>query len=996
VHPQLRSEFPALESESAADTGPSGARIVGRERELAKILEVAKAAARRTGRLMLVAGEPGVGKTRLAREVLRYLVDNGFHAMVGHCFQQYRTIPFFPFSEALADSLPTYGSFTQARPQAPYSDLRFLTDQAVASTDVDAQAAQLRMFRALTVFLRTVAASRPLLLLLEDLHWADSASVSALLYLSRHLSDARLLILGTYRDVDVGLEHPLDELLREVAHEDLLEEVALRGLSVAQTGELIQVRIGVEHVPPEFQQIVHSRSGGNPLFTQELLKVLVEQGKLDQHSGLWETGALDDIQLPRSVRSTVRQRLSQLPVAAQVLIQIASVVGAEFELGLLTAASGYSESDILDALDAAIGARLLEERRGPSSRRFGFSHILLQQATYEDVPIKRRGEIHREVADALERSRSERAESWVDLARHWMAAGEPQRAIQYVVLAADHAAHLYAHAEAVRHYRAALELGEQADERAAAELRRRLGAELGDLNRRNEAIAQYEAAMAYYEGRGDAIEQARVHREIAWVYQRGYDFGLAIPHLEQALRMWPEEFQDSEFAWLLFDASRAKAYGYDFDTSRRLAEHGLTVAERLGDQALQARGLVELASLQANQGAPLRLTRPSLERAEGMAERVGDRRTLSRLHAARAMVTFWAGNLVGAKAEYRREVQVADGAGLLDRVAFSASMAALTCMELGDWSEGREVGKLARATAERPPFECVLPWLEGDFGAALALGESTLADARARRDIQGIIRILTLMADFNLQLEEISLAAAQAREAVNLVLTHGYMAWVAAAYAPLAEAAVRADLADAQIYLDEGDARVRQAEQEYGRPQLLRARGLLLERRGNRRAARDVLQQSMDVARAQQVTPQLARTLVELIRVADVDSMSSLAGAARAEHAAVVERIGRQEVGGLPWATAPGSIAAIVPLKARRGRRDHGLSVREREVATLVAQGRTTREIASTLIITERMAENHLKRIFSKLDLRSHSELAAWSVEHPASERSVLVRGQAR
>jgi hypothetical protein len=186
-----------------------------------------------------------------------------------------------------------------------------------------------------------------------------------------------------------------------------------------------------------------------------------------------------------------------------------------------------------------------------------------------------------------------------------------------------------------------------------------------------------------------------------------YNFEAALPHLEIALRMWAEERQDAEFARLLLDAARTYIYVTDFATAKQLVDRGLDVAETLGDEALQARGLLESAGLQAGMGVPTRLLLPTFNSAEVLAQRAGDRRTLSRLHAARAMVSFFSGRLMVARTEYAREVDAANRAGLPDRVAFAASMVATRACSLASGPRGVPRGTLlARPTRTRTGTMC--------------------------------------------------------------------------------------------------------------------------------------------------------------------------------------------------------------------------------------------------------------------------------------------------
>jgi predicted ATPase len=206
-------------------------------------------------------------------------------------------------------------------------------------------------------------------LLLEDLHWADVTSLGLLLYLGRHLKGAHILVLGTYRDVEVGGYHPLEETLGELVRERLIEEVNLHRLGAHGTAAVIRDQLAAEWIAEELVTPVHRRAQGNPFFTEELLKALVEQGAVYEADGQWEHNAVTEIEVPHSVRSVVDRRVRRLTARSQKLLRLASVLGPEFDLEVLQVASALSETEILDSLDAALGARLLEERqRGAPDR----------------------------------------------------------------------------------------------------------------------------------------------------------------------------------------------------------------------------------------------------------------------------------------------------------------------------------------------------------------------------------------------------------------------------------------------------------------------------------------------------------------------------------------------------------------------------------------------------------------------------------------------------
>jgi tetratricopeptide (TPR) repeat protein len=488
------------------------------------VLAALDTAAGGQGRLLLLAGDPGVGKTRLAQEVALHAQTRGFHVLAGRCYEQYAAVPFFPFVEVLTNALglasPTLLQETPHR--FPYLG-RLVPDLLTGPPTYEGEDARPRLLRAVSGFLAALAAEAPVALLVDDLHWADSASLELLTHLARQAPGQRILLVGLFREVEVNRQHPLEATLAELARDRLLEEIHLRDLSASGTAALIGAYVGHAEVAAELRDLIHGRTGGNPFFTEEVLKALDEQGALVRTGEAGGRGTLEAIAVPRSVRSVVGQRVGRLPAAAQETLRVASILGQEWELEVLIGATGQDEDAVLAALDAALAARLLEERQAGRGERYAFAHALIGQALYDEVPRHRLRRLHLRVGTTLERVHGEQREASAELARHFLAAGDAERAIRHALRAGDYAAGLYAHAEAAQQYGAALELLEEAgDEAGAARVREKLGDVLRRQGRYEAALEMLEPAAAIWQAGEDWESLARVLVVMSSVHaQRG-------------------------------------------------------------------------------------------------------------------------------------------------------------------------------------------------------------------------------------------------------------------------------------------------------------------------------------------------------------------------------------------------------------------------------------------------------------------------------------------
>jgi DNA-binding SARP family transcriptional activator len=538
LHQAILNQDSALElaGASTGDAEPSRGAFVGREAELAELVAGLDDAFAGGGRVFLLVGEPGIGKSRLAEELAGTARARGARVLVGRCWEAGGAPAYWPWVQSLrayvrrADS-PSLRA--QLGPGAAHvaqllPELHDLFPDVGEPTAVEPESARFRLFEATTSFLATASRTCPLVLLLDDLHAADEPSLLLLQFLARELGDSRLLVIGAYRDVDPTPRNPLTAALAELTREPVTRSLALSGLDIGDVRSFIELVSG-ETPSDALVAAIHEDTNGNPLFVGEIIRLLATEGGLD-------TGAARRPAIPQSVRDVIARRLGHLSEECNRALVLASVLGREFSPDALAAVAEIPQDRLLDTLDEAMEARVVADVPGLPGR-LRFAHVLIRDTLYEGLTTARRVRLHRKVVETLEAgSRADVAE----LAHHSIAGSEFDKGALYARGAADHAVELLAYEEAARLYAMALEALELADPEDDA-TRCGLLLSLGDAQARagNTPAAKetFLAAAAIARHLGFPTELARAAAGYAGriVWARAGDDAVLVPLLEEAL-----------------------------------------------------------------------------------------------------------------------------------------------------------------------------------------------------------------------------------------------------------------------------------------------------------------------------------------------------------------------------------------------------------------------------------------------------------------------------
>ena len=529
----LADTAPALPPRLAVDRSLP---FIGRTPERQMLEQAWKSAAQGTRRFVLLAGEPGIGKTRLATEMaLAVHAEEGI-VLLGSCDEDL-AVPYQPFVEALRHltTLLPEGVLAEALAERGGELARFLPELPgrvpgglPAPQAADADSERYLLFAAVTELLAAASRWRPVLLVLDDLHWATKPTLLMLRHLVRSAEPMSLLVVGTYRDSDIGRSHPLGELLADLRHESGVERINLRGLSDHEAVALMENLAGHDLHGSELNlaHAVHEEADGSPFFMRELLRHFIEAGELVQEGDRWNYyGDVSSLGIPDSVREVIGRRVSRLPEPVDQLLTLGAVIGREFDVVVLAAVAELPRPEVIGALDQARKAALVREDPG-SPGRFVFLHALIRHTLYEEIGPAQRMELHRAVAEAIESLPGHDEARVSQLAHHWVAAtpavamdaDDTVKAADYAEQAGRRAMASLAYEEAVHHLHGALRaVGLTGDGRRQCELLIDLGEAqrcAGDPTYRDTLLAASRSAQEL----GDAERAVRA----ALANQRGF------------------------------------------------------------------------------------------------------------------------------------------------------------------------------------------------------------------------------------------------------------------------------------------------------------------------------------------------------------------------------------------------------------------------------------------------------------------------------------------
>lgn len=590
----------ARESAASAATITERTAFVGRERERSLLRKALERALNGQGSLVVIGGEPGIGKTRLCEEVMLDADQRGCRVLLGHCYESEAAVPYMPFVEilekasravdpdvflqALGDSAPEVARILPR--------LRRMFPQIPAPLELPPEQERRYLFTSIQEFLSRGASIRPQVAVLEDLHWADESTLLLLQHLAGQLPGMRTMVLATYRDVELGVARPLASTLETLIRSGTAQRLSLRRLDEDGVAAMLRSLGGGREAPPTLVIAVYRETEGNPFFVQEVFKYLAEKGELLDPAGGFKAGlAIAELDVPESLRLVIGRRLERLTESSRGILVGAAVLGREFSYRLLELVAEVAPDSLLDAVDEAERAHIITAGEG-RDMTFTFSHELVRQTLLSQLSTPRRQRLHLRCADALERVLGRETDAHIaEVAHHLFEAGafaEAGRTVTALCTAAERGLEAAAYEDALQLLDRALQVVRPDDIRDVARISEDLGLALRGVGREDEALVKWESALETYEGKQDAESVVRVAstmaRQLNWA---GRQLEAAIA-ASRGLAIGSGAAVNGDRIRLLAQAALAYSFAGHHELGAAAATESLSLAQSSADPPLIA------------------------------------------------------------------------------------------------------------------------------------------------------------------------------------------------------------------------------------------------------------------------------------------------------------------------------------------------------------------------------------------------------------------------
>jgi DNA-binding CsgD family transcriptional regulator/tetratricopeptide (TPR) repeat protein len=971
---------------------------VGRASEIALLSDWLGDVADGHGGLHLIAGQSGIGKTRLAKTIAERAEREKWAVCIGRVYSVESGVPYAVWSDGLTQLLramdpSSRNVLTRGGDWLGTICPAFATDSA--ARDGDSTDGKARLLWQFSQFLSRMGDKQPLLIVLENLQLADSASLELLHFIARQAASARIAIIGTYAESELDRSPALRDMEQSLLALGSAKLMRLNPLTQNDIEQLVCEAFGVDHLPArQLARRLYSWTRGHPFFVEETLKSLVESGRLYERGGQWLGWEVEELDLPRSVRSAVSKRLDHLGADARAVAGVAAVLGARLRFNVLAAVCDLPRESVLAALDELCRAAILVETSRGEDGDYEFAHPIIQDVIYDSLGVARTRLLHTAVAKTLEAAFAVDSEGHADLLAFHFSRADPEadagKAAKYLAAAGRDALARHADRAAADYLSAALERPGHVE----AELL------IADLAQARQRLGEYDAAMGLWQRarteadtRGNIALRARIERRMGLACHWSGRFEEALAHFDAAEASAVRATDDATRAQIQINrGSCSQGLGRPKDAERDLSA-ALETAERLQDPALLARAHRALLFLRVFTGPP-ESARAHGERALELAEQIGDKMVAWSAHHGLGTLS----GLTGDGNRMLEHVGLAEKlAGELGSPLLKVHLDELTieyAFASGDWDAGIALAERTIATARALNQKTLLPrilvWASmfytarADYERAKQLLDEAweLGVARAARgrpiELHSQVAVYAGLASFYLASGDYARAVEIGEQGLAIADRAGYVVWATFRLIP-----VTAEAALWKGEVDKGRALRDRLREEAAR-------------QGNRlgliwAAAGDAL-----IARIEEDYTGAAKVLQTVID--DLEGVPWMFDAARLRrwYADVLRRTGDEDGCNRELRKSHEVLASLgakgemelartmmkqlgLRLPSREGsggRKVPRLTDRESDIARLVAERKSNKEIAVALGISARTVTTHVANIFSKLGVNSRGELA--------------------
>lgn len=975
--------------------------LIGRESELNALTKTLYAAQQGQGHCSLIAGEVGIGKSRLVAELLTRAAAKQFLIVQGRCFEQDISFPYASWIDGLRSFLAPKSVAEVGELLGAYASelVKLVPELSLALPSIrptpllEPEAEKHRLFESLARFLASLATVNPLLIVLEDIHWSDEQSLDLLHFFARRIIALPILIVATYRTDE--LSPRISQHLGELNRERGVDEIRLAPLTRQDVEQMVRAifKSGQSNTA-QWLDVLMPLTGGNPFFIEEILKSIQESGALS---------APDSIHIPRSIQQLVQHRAAQLSEDTQQVLSQAAVLGERFDFGLLRQVAAQDEASLLRILKELIAAQFLVEQ---SAEQFAFRHALIRETIYARLLRRERQALHRRIAETMERFWTVTRESHAaELAYHFYQGAVWDQALNYSQRAGEQAHKLFAPREALTHFSRALEAAEMLGSTPASSLLLGRAHALDSLGEFERARADYETALDIVRRASDPRGEWATLIDLGFLWQ-SRDWVRAGEFFERAFEL-ARSLEDTALVghslnrignWYMNRRHPREALPYH----QQALEMFQAVNDRRGTaQTLDLLGVASGFVGDVIQGAAYS------EQAVALFRELDDRQSLVRTLSTLCLRPRFDVEVLGEMNLHQlvtlgeTTLEMARSFNWRQGEAGALTMVALCLCRTGEYGRGSELFRRAIEISEEIQHRFFLSAAHRALGAEVYL--PLLAPAQARDQLETALRIAQ---DLRSELFTMAVASrlasacivqkdwTRAEALLDPVLTTDLPAaeidtllrdfWTACAELELA----RGSPGRALEIVDRLLASTMNLA-EYGPhavPRLSQLRGQALVALGRMPEAAEEFQGTQTVAQKQGYSAILWHLHIDLgnayrglgRREAAADEFALARSwieqiANTVPDDALRENFLKQAIAMIPTASS------LTPRQATK-KQFGGLTARERQVAALVAEGKSNREIADTLVITVRAVEANITRILDKLGFQSRAQIAVWAV----------------